>query len=81
MIWSEKYRPNTIGDCILPKATMSKMKEFIELGKLPHLMLHGSQGTGKCLVGDTVIDVCIDTDTLTESQINLLSKYKTINQI
>lgn len=47
MIWSEKYRPNTIGDCILPKATMSKMKEFIELGKLPQILLHGSQGTGK----------------------------------
>lgn len=47
MIWSEQYRPKKIDDCILPKATKSKLHEFISKKELPHLLLSGPAGTGK----------------------------------
>lgn len=46
-IWTEKYRPQTIKDCILPKATRKELTGFIKSGKIPNLMLTGSAGTGK----------------------------------
>lgn len=46
-VWSEKYRPQIIDDCILPKNTKSTIKGFIESGQLPSLLLHGPAGTGK----------------------------------
>ena len=48
-VWSEKYRPQIIDDCILPKNTKSTIKGFIESGQLPSLLLHGPAGTGKTL--------------------------------
>jgi DNA polymerase III delta prime subunit len=50
MIWAEKYRPQTIEDCILPKATKLRFQEFISNKSVPNLLLAGSQGTGKSTV-------------------------------
>jgi DNA polymerase III delta prime subunit len=47
MIWSEKYRPKTVEECILPKATKTKFHEFVSHKSIPNLLLSGSAGTGK----------------------------------
>ena len=40
-IWVEKYRPKTIGDCILPENTKKTFKEFLVKGEIPNLLLAG----------------------------------------
>ena len=49
-LWVEKYRPQTIEDCILPDATKATFKEFIKKGEVPNLLLCGTAGTGKTTV-------------------------------
>lgn len=49
-LWVEKYRPQTIDDCILPDDIKSTFKEFIEAGDMPNLLLSGTAGTGKTTV-------------------------------
>lgn len=49
-LWVEKYRPQTIEDCILPEKTKSTFKEFLKKGEVPNLLLCGTAGTGKTTV-------------------------------
>lgn len=49
-LWVEKYRPQTIEDCILPDATKATFKEFLKKGEVPNLLLCGTAGTGKTTV-------------------------------
>lgn len=46
-VWSEKYRPSTIEECILPKHIKDMFLGFISSKNFPHLMLSGGAGTGK----------------------------------
>lgn len=45
-IWTEKYRPETLSDCILPDAIRKQVDGMIKNG-FPHLLLSGPAGTGK----------------------------------
>src|SRR5210317_2595375 len=49
-LWVEKYRPQTIEDCILPEKTKSTFKEFLKKGEIPNMLLCGTAGTGKTTV-------------------------------
>jgi len=49
-LWVERYRPKTISDCVLPKSIKDIMKQYVEDVEIPHLLLAGSQGTGKTTV-------------------------------
>ena len=49
-LWVEKYRPQTIEDCILPEKTKDTFKEFLKKGEVPNLLLCGTAGTGKTTV-------------------------------
>lgn len=49
-LWVEKYRPQTIDECILPDDLKSTFKEFVKKGEVPNLLLCGSAGTGKTTV-------------------------------
>jgi len=49
-LWVEKYRPQTIEDCILPEKTKATFKEFLNKGEVPNLLLCGTAGTGKTTV-------------------------------
>lgn len=46
-LWVEKYRPQTINDCILPENLKKTFKEFIASGELPNFLFSGTAGTGK----------------------------------
>jgi replication factor C small subunit len=47
-IWSQKYRPRTVADCILPEKTKQLALEILETGKIPNLLLaHPNPGIGK----------------------------------
>ena len=49
-IWSQKYRPRVIEDCILPNDLKSTFLEFVERGDIPNLLLSGTAGVGKTTV-------------------------------
>lgn len=49
-LWTERYRPQTIDDCILPEGLKQTFREYIEAGELPNFLFHGSAGVGKTTV-------------------------------
>jgi len=49
-LWVEKYRPQTIEDCILPIDIKDTFKSFIEQGEIPNLLLSGTAGVGKTTI-------------------------------
>jgi len=49
-LWTQKYRPKTIEDCILPEHLKNTFSEFVKQGAIPNLLLSGTQGTGKTTV-------------------------------
>lgn len=49
-LWVEKFRPQTIDECILPVAIKKQFKEIAESGKIPNMMLSGGAGTGKTTI-------------------------------
>jgi DNA polymerase III delta prime subunit len=50
MLWVEKYRPQTIEDCILNDNLKKTFQEFVNLKKIPNLLLCGTAGVGKTTV-------------------------------
>lgn len=49
-LWVEKYRPQTIDDCVLPQSLKNTFKEFIASGELPNFLFCGGAGVGKTTV-------------------------------
>ena len=49
-LWVEKYRPQTIQDCILPKALKETFQKIVDNGKMPNMLFTGSAGLGKTTV-------------------------------
>ena len=49
-LWTEKYRPQKIDDCVLPESLKATFKEYISKGELPNFLLCGTAGTGKTTV-------------------------------
>lgn len=47
LLWTEKYRPKTIEDAVLPKAIKKKLSAVVASGTIPNLILNGSPGMGK----------------------------------
>ena len=50
ILWTEKYRPTKIDDCILPDDLKKTFHDFVAKGELPNLLLSGTPGTGKTTV-------------------------------
>ena len=49
-LWVEKYRPQTIEECILPESMKSTFKQYIDQGELPTFLFSGTAGVGKTTV-------------------------------
>jgi replication factor C subunit 3/5 len=45
--WVEKFRPQKLNDVVGNDNIKNALKNYLELGKLPHLLLYGQSGTGK----------------------------------
>ena len=55
-LWVEKYRPKTIGECVLPSGLKQTLSEFISKGDLPNLILSGGPGVGKTTAAKAMIE-------------------------
>lgn len=49
-LWVEKYRPQTIDECVLPEAIKKTFKDYVSKGKLPTFLLCGTAGVGKTTI-------------------------------
>jgi DNA polymerase III delta prime subunit len=49
-LWSQRYRPQTIDQCILPQSLKDTFNEYIATGELPNFLFHGPAGVGKTTV-------------------------------
>ena len=50
LLWTEKYRPQTIEDCILPERLKKPFQEYVNQNNIPNLILSGGPGVGKTTV-------------------------------
>lgn len=50
ILWTEKYRPKTVEDCILPDTIKASFQEHVKSGHIPNLLLSGSAGVGKTTI-------------------------------
>ena len=49
-LWTERYRPQTIQDCILPESLKSTFQKIVDGGQMHNLLLTGTAGLGKTTV-------------------------------
>lgn len=55
-VWAEKYRPNTVADCILPKDLKAKFQGMVDANSVDSLLLYGGPGTGKTTVARAMLE-------------------------
>jgi DNA polymerase III delta prime subunit len=55
-LWSQKYRPKTISDAILPTELKTTFQEFVNQKEIPNLILAGSAGVGKTTVARAMLE-------------------------
>ena len=46
-LWTEKYRPQNIDDCVLVKELKDTFNQIVKSGEIHNMLLCGSAGTGK----------------------------------
>jgi DNA polymerase III delta prime subunit len=50
VLWTEKYRPQTVENCILPERLKKPFQEYVNQKTIPNLLLSGGPGVGKTTV-------------------------------
>jgi replication factor C small subunit len=50
LLWTEKYRPQTVDDCILPDRLKQPFQEYVNQKQIPNLLLAGGAGVGKTTI-------------------------------
>ena len=50
LLWCEKYRPQTVEDCVLPQKLKNTFKEFVANKDIPNMILAGTAGIGKTTI-------------------------------
>ena len=55
-LWTERYRPQTVGDVILPEGLKKIFKKFVKQKNIPNLILSGAAGLGKTTVAKAMLE-------------------------
>jgi len=56
LLWTEKYRPKKIADCILPERLKTPFQEYVTQNNIPNLLLAGGAGVGKTTVAKAMCE-------------------------
>jgi len=56
LLWTEKYRPKKIDDCILPERLKKPFQEYVNQSSIPNLLLSGGAGVGKTTVAKAMCE-------------------------
>jgi len=80
-LWVEKYRPQTIEECILPQSLKKTFQKIVDTGEMHNMLLTGSAGLGKTTVAKALCNQlnldCMVINASEESGIDVLrSKIK-----
>lgn len=55
-LWTERYRPKTIEETILPVELKAVFQQFVDQQNIPNLILSGSAGVGKTTVARAMLE-------------------------
>ena len=55
-LWSEKYRPTRIADCVLTPELLNTFEETIKQGQIQNMLLSGGPGVGKTTVAKALCE-------------------------
>ena len=55
-LWTEKYRPHTVQEVILPEYLKKPFQNFVDKGNVPNLLLTGTPGTGKTTIAKAMLE-------------------------
>lgn len=50
LLWVERYRPQTVEECILPERLKATFQEYVNQKEMPNLLLTGGAGVGKTTI-------------------------------
>lgn len=79
-LWVESHRPATLDGYVFKDDNQKKQIEsWIKAKTIPNCMFSGGPGTGKCLLGDELVDVKIKQYLITEVQLSLCHFSKIMN--
>ena len=53
-LWVEKYRPQTVNECILPDQLKTTFQKIVNNGEIPNMMFTGTAGLGKTTVAKAI---------------------------
>ena len=56
LLWTERYRPKSINDCILPERLKKPFQEYVNQSNIPNLLLSGGAGVGKTTVAKAMCE-------------------------
>ena len=56
VLWVEKYRPQTVEECILPSDLKARFQAFVDSQNIPNLLLSGSAGVGKTTIAKAMLE-------------------------
>ncbi len=56
LLWSEKYRPKTVNDCVLPSRLKNYFQELVDKCSVENMTLVGPPGTGKTTVAKAMCE-------------------------
>jgi DNA polymerase III delta prime subunit len=55
-LWTEKYRPRRVSECVLPESLKSQFQAMVDSKTVPNLLLSGPPGVGKTTVAMAMLD-------------------------
>ena len=63
LIWTEKYRPHTVAECVLPESLRQVFQAYVDKKIIPNMLLSGGPGIGKTTIALALSDQ-LDADSL-----------------
>ncbi|MDR3503074.1 MAG: AAA family ATPase [Legionella sp.] len=55
-LWTERYRPHKVDDCVLPESLKTTFKQYVLQGNVPNHTFSGGPGMGKTTVAKAILD-------------------------